>query len=371
MRYNILITCFLLIIPLLACGGNPTPTTSPRAIATPTNTPISTPITELAPGVNLLVNLTGEATLKRAGWSDYHPTGFGMVLERGDLLKLSSGAEAQVLCDELTLWSVPSGAPAGLNNGCPQPPEPALIRFGGKIGGTRGGDESIPYIISPRNTTILDEKPLLQWYPHDPNATYTIRISGIKDWKKEGVTGNQLQYDGPILKAGQSYLLIVETDDRVISSQDEGGIERNFKLITETKRLELQSQVNEIRTLKLTSPAEALILAHLYAGHDVFSEAIDMLETAITNGQTDPIFYYTLAELYRESGLYLLALPHYETTLQLAQDNLELRAEAHAGLGEVYIALGDGAMAKEQLTKACEGYEVLGDVEILGKLNCP
>src|SRR5688572_13455644 len=124
--------------------------------------PTSAPPTK--PGLNLLIAADGEVLLKRNSWSGFHPASFGAVLNRGDQLQPAVDAKVVVLCENLTTWTVPGGIPSGLNNGCPQVPEPALASAGGLIANTRGGtDPLIPYIISPRSTKLLDPMPTLRW----------------------------------------------------------------------------------------------------------------------------------------------------------------------------------------------------------------
>jgi len=53
---------------------------------------------------------------------------FGVDLRRGDMLQLGSGAQATVLCADLTALPVPAGAPSGAINNCPPQAKPAIIR---------------------------------------------------------------------------------------------------------------------------------------------------------------------------------------------------------------------------------------------------
>ena len=83
----------------------------------------ATPTTD---GAHLLVEVKGQVTLKRAAWTKDQATSFGTMLRRGDQIKVESGGQAKVLCDNLLLASVPEGAPTGLNNLCPQSAESVL-----------------------------------------------------------------------------------------------------------------------------------------------------------------------------------------------------------------------------------------------------
>jgi len=122
--------------PALTAANTTLATATPAAIPTETTPP--TPVETAAEadptdqGLNLLVDVSGEVQLKRVAWPGYRQTGFGVGLRRGDLLKLAAGAEAVILCDNLTLWRVPGGpAPAGLN-GCPRPEAPPSSAAGSR-----------------------------------------------------------------------------------------------------------------------------------------------------------------------------------------------------------------------------------------------
>jgi hypothetical protein len=79
-----------------------------------------------------------------------------------------------------------------------------------------------PYIISPRRTLLLDDKPLIRWNAV-PNATrYTVRLrepSGVI-WQTE-VKQVEVRYSGtPVLQPGVGYALIVEADTGASSTEE-------------------------------------------------------------------------------------------------------------------------------------------------------
>ena len=71
---------------VVACGGTPTPAPGPVAPE-----PVATVPAEAAgPAVlpNLLVESEGEVWLRRVGWSEFLPAGFGIAVQPGDLLRI-------------------------------------------------------------------------------------------------------------------------------------------------------------------------------------------------------------------------------------------------------------------------------------------
>ncbi len=360
-------TLLVLTLGLILLGCAPATTTLP-APSTPAEEAKPTESAGGAftePGFNLLVVMEGEVLLKRTAWSDYHPTAFGTALERGDLLKLSDGAQAKVLCDTLTLWPVPGGAPAGLNNGCPQMPEPPLMRGGTKVASTRGVGPMVPYIISPRATKLLNGKPTLRW--NDTGAaSYTVQVrGGDLNWRQENVTQTELVYPGePAFELGVFYLMVVE-DSYGRSSQDEGPKGLGFSLVKEAEAERIQAYANRIAGLGLSREAEAFALAQLYAGQGLIAEAIEMLEGLVEGGSQQSTVHQALAGLYDGIGLVYLAESRYLEAVKLAEaeGNVESLAAVQASLGEVYVTLDNTDEAIQWLTQAHNGYEMLGDTQ--------
>jgi Xaa-Pro aminopeptidase len=69
-------------------------------------------VTQGSEPTQVLVEVQGAVNVKRAGRSEFVPGMFGMVLRRGDLLRLDSGAQAKVACADLTLADAASGTGA-------------------------------------------------------------------------------------------------------------------------------------------------------------------------------------------------------------------------------------------------------------------
>jgi tetratricopeptide (TPR) repeat protein len=255
-----------------------------------------------------------------------------------------------------------------LNNGCPQVPEPALVSAGGLIANTRGGtDPLIPYIISPRSTKLLDPMPTLRWNAAPGAQTYTVRISGI-DWQEQ-VEATEVEYPGdPALQPGTDYLLIVEADSGK-SSKDEGLPGLGFSLLAQEEAARLRADMARVDALNLSADARAFALAQLYAGHQLYAEAIELLEQSAANDQAANVSR-ALGELYQQVGLLIQAESSYSRAVELAEGvgDLESATSARARLGEVYLALGNKNESRIWFTQAQAGYESLGDSQHAGEI---
>jgi hypothetical protein len=313
-------------------------------------------------GLNLIVMADGEVLLLRANWTTSHPTSFGTVLYHGDQLQPTADAKIVVLCEDLTTWTVPSGLRSGLSNGCSQSSEPALVRSGSLIANTRGGTEPlIPFIISPRATKVLDATPVLRWNEVYLAQSYTVRLSGT-NWQ-ETVTGTEITYPGtPPLQAGETYLLIVEADNRK-SSKDEGLPGLGFTLLSNEEAQRVRADVETVTKLNLPEEAKAFALAQLYAGHGLYAEAIETLEELNESGTRNANVYRSLGDFYQGIGLLHLAEDAYTNAIGRATEtgDIETLAAAQASLGDVYLAQGRKDDAVGQFEGARKGYETLGD----------
>jgi hypothetical protein len=340
-----------LLLGVSACGS---PTSSLTAYPVP-----------IPSGYNLLLSVEGDVQLQRVAWNGYHPTAFGAVLERGDLLRLGSNSKAEVLCDDLHIWEVPANSLSGISNGCPPPAEPVLQRSG-QIGSTRGGNNpEVPYIISPRATALLSDSPVaFQWNPISNATTYTVRVfGGGLDWEIT-TTQTTLLYpdDAPTLQAGVTYAWSVTTDTGV-SSVDEGVPGLGFQLLSAADAKTAQSHAQAVRALLLSPEAKVFAVAQLYASYNLQAEAIALLETQTQS--TSAALYRALGDRYFSIGLAVQAQTTYDEALRLSEntDDLEGQALAHTRLGEVSVSLAANDVARQHLMAASDIYTQLGDKE--------
>jgi hypothetical protein len=315
-------------------------------------------------GLNLLVAAEGEIQLKRSSWSDFARTALGAVIYPGDQLRPASGAKVVVLCQSLTEWIVPSGAPVGIANGCPAT-EPTVLKRGvSQIGHTRAGDNPlIPYIISPRQTKILAAQPVISWNPVSDASTYTVQVIGEKViWEESGITANQVIYNGPTLQEKKTYRVVV-TSDTGESSEDENAGGLGFSLLENKDAKAVLAAETRITGLALSDEARALALAQLYQGYGLLSEAALALEVLAMKESQTPAIYRLLADFYLQTGLNLMAEDRYDRALDLYAQagDPEGQAEAQMGLAQVNLALGRNEETRRNLTSAQAFFEQLGD----------
>jgi hypothetical protein len=348
-------------------------------------TPPASPITELETvtarqpqGVslpNLLVEVQGDVWLRRAGWGEFVPAGFGIAVFPGDLLRVDAGSVASVFCGDEASWE---GGPEalsddGMEHGIPcragRPPRPwtdvAALRA--------EGDGSHPYIVQPRNTALLNDRPQIRWHEIDTEATYIITIIA-EDGKERSsfeATGGASDWpsDWPPLEVNATYLLRISPKGK--SSQDEStSAGQGFWLLDTDEAEEVREREGRLRAQSLPVTAIDLVVAELYLSHGMRSEAISLLEGVVRRDGT-PAVYISLGCVYLEVGVALEAKESFDQALIAAQASgeLEAEAEAHVGLGLSIRLLGDESDALQQFESARDLYEKIGARESVEEIN--
>ena len=321
-----------------------------------------------------ILEATGRVLLKRSGWSDYHPTSVGTALYLDDLLLPDKDAKVVVLCPDWTKWRVPTDEPSSLNEGCQG--KGILTRPSNLVITTTygGNNPLIPYVISPRMTSVLTDKLVLRWNGVQGVTKYTVKLSSQDGaiWSQK-VNGTQVVYPGkPPLKPGIAYSLVVEAANGK-SSQDEetGGLQ--FNLLEPQQVQQVQKAVALLDQQGLPDEVKTLYLVELYRDPDfnLLAEAIDTLEASAAEGNQKPVVYRLLGDLYWQIGLKLLAETHYLKAIDLAKSpmDLEERAAAEFGLGKLYAVTRNQSEASYWLKQALAEYKILGDIKRVSDLE--
>lgn len=310
-----------------------------------------------------IIESVGEVLVKR-GSSRYRPIGTGERLQSGDLLKTAPGAIVKVLCENSSLWRVPAGKISGLNSGCPV--RIAIVVMGETRYRPGGSDSRVPYILYPRMTYLLDDRPTFRWNEVKGATRYIVRLlgSGGLEWQTE-VSSTEVVYpdEAPSLDWGVKYLVTVEADNGSSSLQDGGGI-LGFELLDEYDIQDVQAEAARIAGLgDLTEEQQAFALAQLYSREGLMANAISTLEALVKEGSQTALVYRMLGDLYTEVGLNLLAEENYEKASEMfasTQDRYALIA-TRDGLAGAKLMLGKKQEAEQLSSEVIAEYRALRD----------
>jgi hypothetical protein len=342
-----------------------------------------------------IASFSGKVALKREGQTPrpLKPQKYGTPFHLGDQLIFTKGAAVQVACptqgkqfEWQTFKSVKSGIKKGLRQLCPSlvallakdPPPPGLL--GGIV-------VDVPYIIAPRHTLLLSDRPVFKWNAVPGATHYTLRLMGAQDmiWEQASVQTTLIAYSGQTpLEAGRHYALVVSAHPGKSSGvETTAGVD--FIILRQPEAEAVRSEIERIKQAGLSEAMTALKLAEMYADYtlpnqgresyglpnDTFKSyhltagAIDTLQSLITNGQESPEIYRMLGDMYWQSGLALLARDAYLRSIDLASslsvDDREERLLAQERLGDIYSAIRDPSQAMAWYSRARVNYLFLGD----------
>ncbi|BAY80111.1 hypothetical protein NIES25_65990 (plasmid) [Nostoc linckia NIES-25] len=319
----------------------------------------------MPPKPTKITKVSGTVELLRDGQQNWFKVSVGTEIRPGDYLRRKQGASVTVSCSDGREGTfLPEGVQKPLGYICPS-------------GFRDATDSTIPYTISPRDTLILSKRPTLRWHAPDNVNRFrvTVRGQGL-NWTKQvnrdkACQGDicQLVYpsDEPPLQLGITYVLVIETTDPNRSSEAPG---LGFKLIDESKALEIQNLAQEIEQQELSTVEKALKLADIYEQNLLTAEAIAILE-ALPNEGKNAAVYRQLGQRYDLIGLPLEAKAYYEKAIAKAEsvgDKSELAA-AQLELGEVNWTLGKNQEAQNLLEAAKATYTELKNADMLSYLE--
>ncbi|WP_251961029.1 tetratricopeptide repeat protein [Nostoc commune] len=321
---------------------------------------------------SFLNDVNGKVEYRRATWKKYQLAQRNIELYPGDMLKLGQGAIARIKCANGRYWRVPDNGESGLNNGCQPVPVKNKPPFG-----VRGGDDpTLPFIISPRSTQLLTDKPTLRWNVVVGAKRYTAsvvdqRVGKGEVWKTE-TTSNQVVYNGPLLEPGVDYLLSVKTDNGKSSDKEieQGAVGIGFRVLNRDKSQQVQTELAEIDK-EFTGETKELAIAQLYILSDLRAEAIEKLEALTSKKSQTSTIYRSLGDLYRQIRLNRLAEDRYLKAVQDGKKlgDLETIVLSQTGLAEIYASRRNWDEAIRWGTAAKTGYEDLGDPQRVSELN--
>jgi len=370
MRKRASIGVFLLLICLVAaCSAASTPAVEETATA-----PAETGGPPVLP--NLLVEAEGEIWLRRVGWSEFLPAGFGIAVQPGDLLRVPEGSVVSVFCGNETLWDAgPKTLPDdGLEHTAPcqtgRPPRPwsdvAALR-----GEQSGG---IPYIVRPRNTALMSNRPQLEWHPLPGVDSYTLTLISDDGQDRPPVEVSDEQLEWPAdwlpLETRATYVLVVEGDGARSDEGNEQHAGLGFWLLSDTDAEMVSALESRLRAQPIRPEATALLVAELYLTHQLRAEAADLLESLTTSSGAASI-WLVLGQTQLEAGLASESRSALDEAVAVAQETGQQAVEAAARVGLALVARlqDDAATADTHLRAARLLYEQVGDQDGLEQVD--
>ncbi|MBE9183870.1 hypothetical protein IQ270_03800 [Microcoleus sp. LEGE 07076] len=325
----------------------------------------------------LIIHTSGEVAIERQNGLIVRPTS-GTPIYPGDKLRTAQNGQLTLQCADLGIKSIApsqnqlnSCLLANKKAACSEDVIKCPHRGDGKIA---WHSAPIPYIISPRSTKLLNDKPILRWNPVAGATSYklSLRENGAQlNWEMT-VSGTEAVYPGePALKPGANYKLIVDANTGASSESAIGQGNIEFSLLDEGEVERVKSEVGAIDKQVPNESAKKLAISSIYLNTSAIAEAIEILESLPKTGVETPPIYRTLGDLYLERlQLVPQAKYYYSKVISGAKpDDIEELTVARYGLGQVHSAMRENQEAMGYLRIAKDGFQNLGDLPMVEKID--
>lgn len=329
----------------------------------------------------VIESIDGEVRIQR-GRLRLRPVPNETVIEPRDIVHIGGGGQIGVLCTpegvELNRQFLSGPTRSGVRRICDNSKELERDSCTTSSEFMEGRSSEVPYIITPRNGTVLDSDILFRWNPVDSAQSYTVRLetpTSPTEWTTiwtVTTTDTHIPYTGEVdLRPDVPYTLVVETDTGISSVENQlSPFSRSFSVIDNTEKLE--TVIANIQTQTISEEDIALATVAAYTCHEpsLVNNAINYLERAISATGGSPPLFQALGDLYYGSGLALLAQENYRRAVESADLNIYLEEwiAAQEGLARVYRRTDRAALATSTLQQAELGAYYTCDYEALERI---
>jgi hypothetical protein len=314
-------------------------------------------------GFHLVTGVKGNVQVQRQGQKQ-QKVFFGYRLKTADRLVVRKGETVTVLCQNLRLATLQQVGTFEVAKVCQVSGRSVLKSLNqDRIGTKPLMDLTIPYIISPRDTTVVEAQPLLRWNPVTGSKKYQVTVTGPEVNWETMVNETHVKYGGSMpLKPGIRYRVTV-TAENGESSQKNGVT--GFSRLEDELVQQVQADITTVQQQDLSEEAKVLAIAHIERSNNLNAGAIDRLEQWLGQGNRSAAVYQLLGDLYWQVGLPGLARERYVAGLELMRRDKSLAGEADVlnSLGQVDRASDRLKDAIGWLEAARKRYRDLDDVD--------
>lgn len=279
---------------------------------------LSTPSLSQNASVHAILETKGKVLVNNKNSKKPQTAFVGLSLNSDDTLDVPARASVKIYCSDLSIWIVKPGK-YKVSQGCPSGKTVILLpnsnnRTLRPIGKTEAALAKLPYVITPRETDIISDRPQIRWNAVRGVVNYTVKIDGI-NWEKK-TDKTEIIYDGDRSLQQETRYWVTVTTDQGLSSQQETEV--GFNVSDEQTKKTVLNAVEKIQKQPLSPTEQGLVLAYLYRSYELYGDAINVLEDLVNQGNKKISVYQLLGDTYLEVGLPQLAKNTYQKGLELA-----------------------------------------------------
>ena len=292
--------------------------------------------------VHAILEVKGKVVVNNKNWKKTQTAFVGLSLNSDDTLDIPAKASVKIYCSDLSIWIVKPGK-YKVSQGCPS--GKTVIRLPNSnndtlrpVGKTEAALAKLPYVITPRETDIISDRPHIRWNVVQGTTYYTVKIDDI-NWEKK-TDKTEIIYDGDRPLQPETRYWVTVTTDQGLSSQQETEV--GFNVSDEQTKKTVLEAVEKIKKQPLSPTEKGLILAYLYRGYKLYDNATNVLEELVNQGSSEVTVYQLLGDTYLEIGLPQLARNTYQKGLELAikTQNIPAKTIMNKGLKQSENLLG-------------------------------
>ena len=171
----------------------------------------------------------------------------------------------------------------------------------------RGGKQP-PVLVSPRNTKLITDLPMLQWMGMERQPG-TVRVYGPDGqvWAAKNISLTQIKYpsSAPRLKPGVEYAWTIEKKGFPVEKA-------RFKILAPEGGKAVQEKLVSLQNASsVPKTTLAILKAGLLVSHELYHEAREALVEAMNGDPDEPTLHFLLGEIYEKTGLKNLAFEEY------------------------------------------------------------
>ena len=276
--------------------------------------------------LNFISEMKGSVEIQDNGKGKYKTAYIGDTVNTSDKLRLSKDASAKIMCNNLSLWQINSQGDFPVSKGCPST-KTTVFRKNISTDNTRGlNNPKIPYLISPRNTAILNEQPTLYWNPISGAINYQVEISSGEEFKwTTTVSQPTVTYSGNQPMQPGIYKVNITANNGASTKGNDDSV--FFIVQTKEHISQINSYIAQLQQKPLNNNSKSFALAHLYRNHDFNAKAIELLEKSIKEGNQTTAVYELLGSIYQKIGLNQLARERYLSAIKSAKGEGNLKVQ--------------------------------------------